>query len=135
MGSRLVLDTNVLISVFQWRGPPFETLRKALRGEFQLLTSPALLEELDRVLRYPKFRAAENARSRFLLSITEAAELVHPEIRLSVVVDDPDDDRVLECAIAGAADFIVGGDPHLRDLKSFREIPVLSPADFLARFP
>jgi putative PIN family toxin of toxin-antitoxin system len=106
-----------------------------LRKEFQLLISPALLQELERVLNYPKFQAYEGDRSRFLLSITEAADLVLPEIRLSVVTGDPDDDRVLECAVAGAADFIVSGDPHLKEMKRFREIPILSPAEFLARFP
>lgn len=135
MGTRVILDTNVLVSALGWGGVPFQVLDTVLSGDFQLLTSPALLQELQRVLGYSKFPFSRDDSSRFLLSITEAAELVLPEIHLSVIADDPDDDRVLECAVAGAADFMVSGDPHLKALKSFQEIPILSPAEFLARLP
>jgi predicted nucleic acid-binding protein len=48
-----------------------------------------------------------------------------------VVAADPDDDRILECAVAGAADLIVSGDHHLNRLKSFRGIGIVRPVDFL----
>lgn len=118
-----------------WKGAPFQVLDRVLSGDFQLLTSPALLQELQRVLGYAQFPFSEEESSRFLLSITEAGELVHPEIRLSVVTGDPDDDRVLEFAVAGAANLIVSGDAHLKGRKSFQGISILSPAEFLERFP
>jgi len=135
MVPRIVLDTNVLLSAFGWRGSPFEILRRTLQGQFRLLISPALLEELQRVLAYPKFHFSEIDIARFLLTISEGAEIVFAPPHLSVVAQDPADDRVLECALAGAAQFIVSGDLHLKDLKSFQDIPVLSPAEFLQRFP
>ncbi len=135
MVPRVVLDTNVLLSAFGWRGSPFEILRRTLQGQFCLLVSPALLEELQRVLSYPKFGFSEIDIARFLLTISEGAEIVFPPQRLSVVAQDPADDRILECALAGAAHFIVSGDSHLKDLKSFHKIPILSPAEFLERFP
>jgi putative PIN family toxin of toxin-antitoxin system len=135
MVPRIVLDTNVLLSAFGWRGSPYEILRRTLQGEFRLLASPALLEELQRVLAYPKFGFSEVEIARFLLTIAEGAEVVLAPARLSVVAQDPADDRVLECAVAGGAHFIVSGDVHLKDLKSFQEIPILSPAEFLERFP
>jgi uncharacterized protein len=48
-----------------------------------------------------------------------------------VIGDDPDDDRILECALAGKADLVVSGDRHLRKLKSFRGIGIVHPSDFL----
>ncbi|MGA3026580.1 MAG: PIN domain-containing protein [Bryobacteraceae bacterium] len=63
--------------------------------------------------------------------LAKIAEIVVPGIRLQVVAADPDDDRILECAVAGAADLIVSGDHHLNRLKSFRGIGIVRPVDFL----
>jgi len=135
MGPRIVLDTNVLLSAFGWRGTPHEILRRTMEGQFCLLVSPTLLNELERVLSYSKFHNPEDEVAGFLLAITERAEIVFAPSPLSPVTRDPADDRVLECAVTGRADFIVSGDLHLKELKSFQEIPILSPAEFLQRFP
>lgn len=131
MRPRIVLDTNILISAFGWRGAPFDVLRRAFEEEFQLLISPALIGELQRVLNYPKFRFSDDDIAKFLITITEGAELVLPEIKIDVITADPDDNRILECAVAGCANFIVSGDPHLKELKKFQEIPILRPSEFL----
>lgn len=52
-------------------------------------------------------------------------------IKLTVIKDDPKDDKFLECAIEAKADFIVSGDHHLKDLKQFRYIKIVSPTEFL----
>jgi predicted nucleic acid-binding protein len=62
--------------------------------------------------------------------IAKVAEIVVPNVSVREVADDPDDDRILECAVAGHADIIVSGDQHLLRLKSFRGISVVSPTDF-----
>ena len=54
---RAVLDTNTIVSGLGWGGAPGEVLDAALAGHFQIVTSPALLDELRRVLTYPKLRA------------------------------------------------------------------------------
>ena len=54
---RAVLDTNTIVSGFGWGGPPAAVLDAALDGRFELVTSPALLDELHRVLSYPKLQA------------------------------------------------------------------------------
>jgi len=58
-------------------------------------------------------------------------EIVRPAISLHVIEDDPDDDRVLECAIQGRADFIVTGDRHLLKLNTYKGIPILTVRQFL----
>ena len=66
-----------------------------------------------------------------LAKLTGVAALVSPTESLRVVADDPDDDRVLECAIAGNADAIISGDRHLLALGAFQEIPILKVRDCL----
>lgn len=97
MVPRIVLDTNVLLSAFGWRGSPYEILRRTLQGEFRLLASPALLEELQRVLAYPKFGFSEVEIAHFLLTIAEGAEVVLAPARLSVVAQDPADPFLPTC--------------------------------------
>lgn len=73
----------------------------------------------------------EREKLERLKPLVKSAEIVRPRITLYVIREDPDDNRVLECAITGKADVIVSGDRHLLDLKSYRNIPVVRPIDFL----
>lgn len=69
-----------------------------------------------------------------MTALTESAELVFPTDRATGATADPDDEMVLECALAGEADFIVTGDKkHLLPLRQFRDIPIVNPAEFLRR--
>ncbi len=67
---------------------------------------------------------------RYLKLVAKVADIVIPSIALEVVVDDPDDDRILECATAGHADLIASGDRHLTRLRSFEGIGIVRPVDF-----
>jgi putative PIN family toxin of toxin-antitoxin system len=129
---RAVLDTNTIISGIGWSGPPQEIVDAAINGNFVLLTSPALLEELGRVLSYPRLRALPQDRVQEVLALLPlVAHMVEPEEKISVIHRDPADNRVLECAAAGEASHIVSGDDHLFALKRFRGIPIMKAADFL----
>ena len=59
------------------------------------------------------------------------AEIVKPDISLHVITEDPDDNRVLECAAKGNADYIVTGDRHLLKLGSYEAIPIVTVRQFL----
>ena len=71
-----------------------------------------------------------NARAQQWIE-AKIAEIVIPKISLQMISDDPDDDRILECAVAGRADLIVSGDRHLRKLRSFENVGIVAPRDFL----
>ena len=106
---KVVLDTNVYFSAFKGtRGVPFEIWRRALRPEYALLVSPAIVRELAEVLRsglgWPE--AEIIAQLKLLVRV---AKVVEPRIALQVIKADPDADRILECAVAGGADLIVSG--------------------------
>lgn len=134
MGARVVLDTNILVSALGWRGAPRKIVRSCLDHRHELLLSPDLLEEVERVLQYPKFSFSSEEIVDYLALLTEAAELVRPDFHLSVIEADPSDDRILECALAGRAEVIVSGDGHLLSLKTFEEIPILLAQQFLDRY-
>jgi putative PIN family toxin of toxin-antitoxin system len=131
---RIVLDTNVLISALAFPGSkPDLILSRIRRGEVELFASSFILAELDRILREKfHFRRSEaEARGRFIRTF---AHLVEPTERISVVTAKDDDNRILECALAAQAEFLVTGDKkHLLPLKTYRNVSIVSPAQFLDR--
>ncbi len=130
MTPRAVLDTNVIVSGLGWPGPPARILDAALDGQLVLLTSPPLLAELRRVLGYPKLAKVIKGAPQ-LSDLVEASSTVVLPSRILGVISDESDNRVLEAAVEGAADFIVSGDDDLLGLGSFQSITVMTPAEFL----
>jgi putative PIN family toxin of toxin-antitoxin system len=127
---RVVADTNILISAFLFGGLPRAFLGLGLTGAFLLVTSGALLDELDEKLD-GKFAVPESKAHAFLSQLKSKAAVVNPSFVLDAVPDDPDDNRVLECAVAGDAKFIVSGDRHLLRLGSHGGIAILTVRQFL----
>lgn len=105
-----------------------------LAGRLTLITSRALHEELDRVLRYPKLASVFPEPERILALRTAIAEPVDPTLRLAVLADEPDN-RVLEGAAAGQAEAIVTGDAELRELRVFEGIPILTASQLAGLSP
>jgi putative PIN family toxin of toxin-antitoxin system len=127
---RVVADTNVLISAFLFGGLPRIFLDRGLAGTFSLVTSGALLDELDEKLS-GKFAVPENKAFAFLSQLKSKAAVVNPSFVLNAVLEDPDDNRVLECAVAGRAEYIVSGDRHLLWLYAYEGIAILPVRQFM----
>ena len=129
---RVVLDTNLLISAaLAPQGKPRRVLTWA-RTNARLIASLPLLKEVRTRLERPKFRKYLSAgdAERFVLDFAAVCE--KPALSGSIrVCRDPDDDMVLETAVAGRADCIVTGDQDLLVLDPFQEIRILVPANFL----
>lgn len=135
---RVILDTNVIISALLWGGKPDQLLKK-VQSTHTLCFSPETLKELREVLNYQKFRphilkldfTIEEAFER----LTENALIVSgtTEYRVSIVKEDPSDNKFLACALAAQASFIVSGDKHLLRLKEFWGIPIITPHEFLGK--
>ncbi len=133
----VVLDTNVIISaLLSPTGAPAEIIRRWEAGEFDVVTSPPLINELRRALNYERVRKhlklSNEEIDTFLKRLRTTALIVEPEVTVEVVEDDPDDNRVIECALAGGAAYIVSGNTHLSDLKEYEQIVILNPVGFLA---
>lgn len=129
---RAVIDTNVLIAGLLWRGPPHALLAQVRAGTVSLVSSPALLAELAKVIGRPKFDAilarTHTSRERSLAEVRRLAEVIDPPVLPQPVCRDPDDDHVLALAIAAKIDLIVSGDNDLLSLGSFEGIPIMAPA-------
>ncbi len=107
--TRVVLDTNVVVSAhIQPLGPPARILLAALAKEFELYVSSDILAEYDEVLRRPKFKIQPDVVNAFLKVVTTTAILMTPATRIQAA-RDPDDNRFLECAFEGKADYLVTG--------------------------
>jgi putative PIN family toxin of toxin-antitoxin system len=131
----VVLDTNVWVSGILWKGPPHDVIIHAERGDFSIATSMPLLDELFTVLSREKFTQHIESAGVDIASIRSAvvalAELWAIDQKITAITTDPDDNAVLECALAADAECIVSGDDHLLSLKSFRDIPIVTPHEFL----
>jgi hypothetical protein len=132
----VVLDTNVIVSaLLSSSGPPAEIINHWEAERFDVVTSPPLLSELERALQYPRVReylmSAPDEVAAFIQQFARVATLAQPRLTLDVTEDDPADNRVLECAVAGEAAYIISGDDHLLQIKEYRGIVILSPAGFL----
>lgn len=130
---RVVLDANVLVSaVISTAGPPREIVGAWVDGRFELLASPALLEELRDVLDRPSFRRWVSAATaaEFIVGIGEDAVLVDDPPAQQGLTADPDDNYLITLARAAGADYLVSGDRHLLDVAD-RDPPVLTPRQFL----
>jgi putative PIN family toxin of toxin-antitoxin system len=124
-------DTNILFSGLGWRGAPHECLNLARLGHVEHVTCEEILAELAELL-VEKLDMTADEAARAIAELKSFARLVPIPNQLSGVVADPDDHKVLECAVAGAATHIVTGDRrHLLPLGQYNNIRILSAADFL----
>jgi putative PIN family toxin of toxin-antitoxin system len=131
---RVVFDTNVVASASFWRGAPFECLAAWAQGRCVAVVSAALLAEYHETIDELRLDYPDRKCVAWAEVLTESAELVFPVERASGATADPDDEMILECALAAEADFIVSGDKkHLLALRQFQGIPIVSPAEFLRR--
>jgi len=126
--SRVVLDSNVIISGFIFGGPPARLIVHIVNGTIQGFTSLPILDEVREVLQRPKFGLSPEQAFRFVEELYSSCTLVKPGRQIRVISDDPDDDMVLECASEANADLIISGDSHLLDLGCWEHIRILAPA-------
>jgi putative PIN family toxin of toxin-antitoxin system len=110
VGPKVVLDTNVLVSALGWKGSPHQVFRQCIAGHCQLFISPSLIRETARVLTYPKLGITNAQRDEFLALVAETATIVEPDFSLDLVSNDPSDNRVIECALAGDCQCVISGD-------------------------
>ncbi|MFH1376308.1 MAG: putative toxin-antitoxin system toxin component, PIN family [Candidatus Woesearchaeota archaeon] len=128
---KVVLDTNILISALGWNGKPRQIFQKCIEGDLELIISKEQLKELNKVMNYPKFKFSDEQKETFISIILEIAKVVEIKNSLKVIKDDPDDNMILETALASNVDYIISGDPHLLNLEEFKGIKILKASDFL----
>jgi putative PIN family toxin of toxin-antitoxin system len=132
---KAVLDTNVWISAMLWGGLPAEIMKAAEGGRVTLLLSEGAVEEMSRVLSHDRLRkvyeGAGVSREELVERALSLSRVVKVKTKLGVVLRDPSDDKFLECAVDGGADYLVSGDEHLLEIKEYRGIEVLTAREFV----
>lgn len=128
----IVPDTNVLVSgSLVPHGNPGFILDCWRNGKVQLITSFEILGEFQRVM-LEKLHAPPHEVEILNAFLVWKSKLVEPRQKFSIVKDDPSDNKFLEASVEGNADYIVSGDKHLRSLRSFMGIDIVSPAEMAA---
>ena len=127
---RVVLDTNIFVSSVFWKGNPYNVVRLALDDKIKICVSLEILQELEKVLRR-NFEEEDGFIKNQINLILGYAEVINIVSKIKAVKEDPDDDKIIECAFDGKADYIVTGDPHLLNLKEFNGIKIVKAADFV----
>lgn len=128
--TRTVVDSNVYISALVFGGVP-QTVFDVIEAHdaLELCISPPIMDEVAEVLAR-KFDWTESDLKAFLPPLWGRCIVVTPAVAVRIC-DDPDDNRILECAQAAGASFIVTGDDDLLRLKRFGPIKIVTPRAFV----
>jgi putative PIN family toxin of toxin-antitoxin system len=129
---KVVLDTNVLVSALWWNGNERKVLLATLGENIDLLVSDDILTEFLSVIARKKFaNFPRDSIYQFIEIILETAIIVEPIDKINVVKEDSDDNRILECAISGKADYVVTGDCHLLKIREYGGVKIITANEFL----
>ena len=133
---RVVLDANIYISaLISNKGNPAKIINKWLAGQFDVLISQPIVDEILRVTNYKriqkKYAKVRENRLEFVELIIEQGIWEESSETLTVVSADESDNRYVECAVAGNAQYIVSGDEHLLGVGEYQGIIIVTPATFL----
>jgi hypothetical protein len=135
---KIVVDTNIVVSAYLVPGgKPDKIISLARAGKIDIFLSPQIFKEIERILLSPKLRKIHKTTpeetSRFIEAFKEVIIITPGILEVDVVSDDPDDNKILACAIEGRVDYVVSGDHHLTNLQSFKGIPIINPDMFLKK--
>lgn len=126
---RATLDTIILVSALLYQGNERKILEAAIEGKFKSTTSPAILDELGRVL--ARLGVGELEAEGYLITIMEISEVRVPKRLNDIEIRDREDIKILECAHSGASDYIVTGDEDLLSLKKYEGIKIIRSRELL----
>jgi len=124
---KFVFDTNIFVSaLMSKRGNPALLLDR-VRKSYTLFISKDILSELKDVISRDKFGYTDVEINSFVEAIISFTDIVNPEIKIDAIKADPDDNKILECAVTSRASYIVSGDKHLLDLIEYGKIKIIKP--------
>jgi hypothetical protein len=133
---RVVLDANIYISsLIASQGNPATIINRWLSGEFDVLLSQPIIDEISRVTGYErlqkKYQKIRERRLEFIELISKQSIWSESTETLAIVKADESDNRYLECAIAGGATYVVTGDEPLLSVGNYQGISIITPAVFV----
>jgi len=130
---RVVIDTNIYISAIFWGGKPREVVDLGRDEKILVFTSSDIEREIVEKLR-TKFKLGHEEIEYIISDFSTFTKPVEITSRIQAVLNDPDDDKFIECAVFGKAGFIISGDKHLLNMKEYHGIKILTAAECLLFF-
>jgi putative PIN family toxin of toxin-antitoxin system len=132
---KVAVDTSVIISgAISPSGTSGKIVEKGIQQEFALVTSEEINSEIIEVLYreaiFIKYRIPSGRLEEIRNWIYEKSLLVAGLYQVQMILEDPDDDKYLACALEGKSDYIVSEDRHLRDLKHYHCIQIVNARRF-----
>ncbi|MFZ2656153.1 MAG: putative toxin-antitoxin system toxin component, PIN family [Victivallales bacterium] len=128
---RIVLDTNVIISGILFGGIPRSIVDMLVSQRHDFFLSMPIIEEIREVLNRPKFGFDNGNALLVVEELHSLCTIVKPAKAINFIIDDPADNKILECAVEADAEIIISGDSHLLSLGSYKGIKILSPRQFI----
>lgn len=132
---KITVDTNILVSASFWDGHSNEIINRIEKKNVDLVLSKEIIEEFAIVLSSKEIQGKIKNKNlemkRTIGKIVSLSTIVESSEKVDIVQDDPDDNKILECAKAGKVDFIISSDNHLLKIKKFEGIPIITPQEFL----
>lgn len=123
---KLVLDSNIFIAAFLAKGLASDILKLGQLGKLQIYSSEDILDEVKKKL-IKKAKLDRKYVKDFISHIKKSVSIVKPSQKLKVIKKDPDDNKILECAVEANADLIISMDKHLLRLKSYKTAGIIHP--------
>ena len=124
-------DSNVYISALVFQKKALHILDLAIERGVEIAISDEIVEETMRVLR-EKFHWSDKRLEEARATLTSITRHVVPTEKLDVVKSDPDDNKIVECAVGAGSDYLVTGDNDILSLGSYGKTKMIKPSDFLA---
>ncbi|TEU11702.1 MAG: putative toxin-antitoxin system toxin component, PIN family [Anaerolineales bacterium] len=128
--TRSVPDTNIWFASIQWHGRPRRIRTLGERRLIVLITSQAILAELTHVMR-DYFGYSDDEAYMWHKRIIAHTDIVHPTRWVNAVPDDPDDNKFVECALEGKAQYVISRDQDLLRLGEYEGIRMADDVEFL----
>ncbi len=130
MIDKVVIDTNIYISAIFWSGNPRKIVDLGRKEKILVFICSEIENEITEKLK-TKFRLKAEEINQIVLDFSSFTIPVKISKRVQAVVDDPEDNKFIECAIASKAKYIISGDNHLLKLKRYNKIEIITARDYL----
>ena len=131
---KIVLDSNIFVSSFFWKGNPRKIFDRVTNGLDELYITDKILQEIATVMSREKFHVDKNEIEDYIKIIESYSIKLFPQNIEEEISRDKDDNKILQCGLEGNVDFIISGDGDLLILKNYKSIKIVNPKEYLNIF-
>jgi putative PIN family toxin of toxin-antitoxin system len=128
---KIVLDANIFVSAFFWGGNPRFVLERVITGMDELYITKEILDEIESVMKRPKFHVDKEEVSYFIKSIEDVGNIIVPKGQINNGSRDKSDNKYIECGVTADADYVISGDVHLLELVEYDNLKIITANNYL----